>query len=103
RALEDTHEQPALQLAADERSRQVAAEVRAEASTSGRGKPERDWSGLALHDRRLKRLVVEGVFRGGIRALPHDHSVNRRHSLEARGGVDHVAGHEALTLLGPRF
>ena len=97
--FEGADQQRLLQLPAHERRRLRAGDVRAETGAGLQRTEEGEGLRLALHHHRLQLLVVEHALRGPIRLPGDGDSVDRRRLLQARGCVDHVAGHDPLALL----
>ena len=101
-ALEDAEQQRLLELAADERGGVGAGDVRAEAGARRERAEERERLRLALHLHRLELLVLEDALGRAIRLLRDRDPVHRRGALQPRGGIDDVARHDPLALLGTR-
>ncbi len=95
-ALERADEECLLELSADERRRERADDVSAEAGTGLQRTVEAKRLGLALDRDRLELLEVEDALGRAVRRLRAADAVDRRHSLEAGGGVDDVSRDESL-------
>ena len=85
-----------FQLTPDHRRVDGASHVRAEARPGPQGPPDHDRRRLALDRDWLQRLPFEHAGRGAIGLVGDGDGVHRGGSLQARGGVDHVAGDESL-------
>ena len=99
-ALEGADQERLLELAADERRRVRAGDVASEAGAGRERAEERERLRLALHLHRLELLVVEDALGRAVRLLRDRDPVHGRRPLQARGGVDDVARHDSLALLG---
>ena len=97
--VEEVLEERQLLVASDERRLQPLRATRpAPTGDDAEGLPGRLGSGLAL-----ERLLPHGVegdrrARGEVGRLPDEDRSRLRHGLEARGGVDEIAGDHALPL-----
>ena len=77
----------------------VRVTSRSEARARRERAKERERLCLALHLHRLELLVLEDALGRAVRLLRDGDAVDRRRRLEAGGGVDDVAGDDALALL----
>jgi hypothetical protein len=97
---EGIHEQAELALPADELRAEVLLHVETETGLRGNSLPDLDRLGLALRLDGIGRAVLDRVARRAVGGLSHEDSVDRRGGLQARCGVDDVAGRHSLALVG---
>ena len=96
-ALERVLEQTQLAVAADERRRRGRFGVDAEpAASPTRARQVAHRLALALQLEGRQLVVADRLPRRPVRVLVDDEAADRRRALEARGGVDDVAGGDAL-------
>jgi hypothetical protein len=100
-SLEHALEQLALRLAPDQRDRMRAGDIGAEPGARGHGAPQLKRFGLALHLGGLEGLEVEHVLGRRVGRFAHRDASDGGGGLQAGGGIHDVAGHEALSLVGP--
>jgi hypothetical protein len=101
-ALEDAGQERLFELAADERGGVGTGDVRAEAGAWRERAEECERLRLSFRLHRLELLVLEDALGCAIRLLRDRDPVHRGGALQPRGGVDDVAGHDPLALLGTR-
>ena len=102
RPLERVEQRVELAAPADERRPHAARDVHADACPCLHRLPGLDRLRLALRLHRLGLAVVDRFASRAPRRLADEDAVDRCIGLKPRRGVDDVAGHHALTLLGPR-
>src|SRR5207302_11151963 len=95
-SLERVREEEQLALAPDELAAMRLLDVGAETRVCGDDLPHRDGLRLALRLDGRRLAIVDDVTRRAVRRLADEDAVRRRRRLEARGGVDDVAGDERL-------
>ncbi len=100
-ALERVLEQSQLAVAADERSGWCRLGVDAEPARSRNGLPGSDRIAFAFQLERGQLLVADCLPCRAIRRLVDDEAADRRRSLQAGGGVDDIAGGDALARARP--
>jgi len=86
----------------DERHRGRRLRVHAETAAGTKCTPDREGLRLPLDRYRRQLLVLDGCACCAVRLLPDHESADRRFALEASGGVDDVAGGDALALTRSR-
>ena len=99
-ALERVLEQPQLPVAADERRRRSRLRVDSEPARRRQRPPGGNGIALALELERGQLLVADRLPRRAVRLLVDDEASDGRLSLETGGGVDDVAGRDALARPG---
>ncbi len=102
RPLESADQQRLLELTPDERRGVGAGDVRSETRPRGEWTKDRQRLRFALDRNRLELLVLEDALGRPVRRLRDRDPVDRRRALQARGGVDDVAGDDAFALLRSR-
>ena len=103
RPLEGVSDDAELALATDELGARLVRDVDAEPGV-GSDRPSRPaiGVGLALRFDRSRLLVVDRLAGRAVGRLVDDDAVDRSRRLQARRGVDDVAGGHALAGVGPR-
>ena len=98
--VEEPGEERSLDVATDERGRVRPDDVAPETRDGSERPSNRDGRALPLGVDRLEFVPLEDPLRRSIRVLADRDAVDGRRGLDASGGVDDVAGHDSLALLG---
>ena len=94
--LQQPSQDAELDLAVDERRRELLARVDAHARDRAAHQPALDRGTLALHGRGVEPRVVDRARRERLGGLAHDDAHRRRQLLQTGGRVDGVADQKAL-------